>query len=116
MGMDFSPVAAPIEDILAKRVHDRSKCPVEDCGGEFDYLVLLRWPKSYRWRPDHGLPQISPARERFEGNLLGQAAAIEQVTNFLVGKRKEEVHMFETLHNCDSFQECQVYSSQSSKT
>lgn len=109
LGMDYSPIAAPIEDILDKRVHDRSKCPVEGCSGEFDYLVLLRWPKSYRWRPDHGLPQISPARDRFEGNLLGQSAAIEQVTKFLEGKSKEEVHMFETCHNCDMFQECQEF-------
>ena len=52
VGMDYALVSVPVEDVI-HRPHQREKCPVENCTGECDYLVLLHSARGYRWRPDH---------------------------------------------------------------
>jgi hypothetical protein len=48
---------------------------------------------------------------RFERGLEEQEEAKELVTEFLDGKSRSEVRMYETVHNCDLFPECQRFSS-----
>jgi hypothetical protein len=111
LGFDPTPIKAPIEDVLAKREHDRTRCPMQCTTGKFDYLVLLRWPRGYRWRPDHEIPQDDPAKTRFEQSLVFKDEAVERLDKFMEGKRPEDVHFFEITHNCESFKECSRFSS-----
>lgn len=105
-GMVHTPPDSPLDDVLAKRQHDPENCPVENCDGAVDYLVKLRWAPSYRWRPDHGLPDLEPAVVHFEQGLLDKAAALQRLTQFLAGKAHDGIQMFETVHNCELFEAC----------
>ena len=107
IGMDYTQVSVPIEDVLYKRSHQREQCPVENCTGEFDYLVLLRGVRGYRWRPDHQLPQGSEAVDRYERGLRRQEAALERVRTFL--EDHKEVELSERVHSCPLFEDCRRY-------
>lgn len=106
--MVHTPPALPflIDDILAKRHHDPDQCPVENCNGEFDYLVKLRRVSSYHWRPDHVVSAREPAVLQFEQGLVDKAAANRRATQFLAGQFHENIIMFETVHNCELFEAC----------
>jgi hypothetical protein len=105
VGMDYALVSVPVEDVIHKRPHQRENCPVENCTGECDYLVLLLSARGYRWRPDHQLPQGSEAVDRFEQGLKSQDAALEQVRRFLLDH--QDAQLYEANHCCDPFvEEC----------
>ena len=44
-GMDHTIPTAPLQivDALDMRAHDPGMCPLENCTGQVDYLVLVRW-------------------------------------------------------------------------
>ena len=107
IGMEYTLVTVPIEDVLYKRPHQRERCPAPNCTGEYDYLVLLRGVSDYRWRPDHQLPRGSQAVDRYERGLMREEAALERVRIFL--EDHQDVQLSERLHSCPLFEDCRRY-------
>ena len=111
-GMDHTIPTVPLQivDALDMRAHDPGMCPLENCTGQVDYLVLVRWKRSYAWRPDHVIPSDAPAISRLLRRFGDREANRARIQEFLRGKGIMEIDMYETVHNCELFEDCGGYS------